>query len=1046
MSQNKYWGNFGQLSESDASKKAAKNEFGEDLLPLEEMSKGTLDTKTPRRDFLKYLGFSTAAAALAASCKTPVRKAIPYLHKPDDVTPGIANYYASTYVSGGDAVSVIVKQREGRPIKVEGNTRSSITGGGTNARTQASVLDLYDTSRLRHPLQKSGDDFKEVTSFDAFDKMVLDGINNTGGKPVVLLTSSINSPTTREVIAGFLAKYPGSRHVQYDAFGNSAMLLANEKDYGKRFIPSYHFEKAKVIVSLGADFLGTWISPVEFTVQYAKGRKVVDKKPVLSRHIHFESFMSLTGSNADDRFMHKPSETGAVALALLNKVGGNVSAPGISDAGLKKGIDLAASQLSANKGEALVVCGSNDPAIQSIVNAINEAIGANGTTIDHGVSLNYRLGIDADIVTLVNDMAAGNVGALLVYDCNPVYSYTDGKKFAEAMAKVPVTVSFNGTMDETTEQCKYISSSHHWLESFGDAEPKTGYFSLIQPLINPLFKTRPFQTALLKWSAATVDDYDVFFKSYWENKLGGEANYYKALQDGIIEPAEGASFVTGSYSGAGMADAASKAGATKGGNLEIVMYEKVGVGNGAQANNPWLQELPDPVSKVTWDNYAMISPALAKTLIGLDVLGHQRDADNYEVHPEKPVIKITANNKTIELPVMILPGVHPNTIAVAIGYGRQSANTDKSIERIGRSATGAGKNAYPLLSFNGATFTRFAGVTAEKTATKYKLAQTQVHNYAEGRPVFYETNVADYKKNPKKLLSHIRQEKLNTTANGSTDFVKDATIYPTHDKPGIKWGMSIDLNACTGCAACVIACNAENNISVVGKNEVARFHDMHWMRIDRYFTGDPNNPNVVYQPMLCQHCDNAPCENVCPVAATNHSSEGLNQMAYNRCIGTRYCANNCPYKVRRFNWMDYNGSDSFKDNQRPMIGSLLNEVTEQMNDDLTRMVLNPDVTVRSRGVMEKCSFCVQRLQESKLEAKKEQDPSMVRNVQTACAQACPTQSIVFGNVNDPKSDVSKIRKDTNRSFYVLEQIHTLPNINYMAKFRNTERAIGDHEA
>ncbi|MCZ2443191.1 MAG: quinol:cytochrome C oxidoreductase, partial [Flavobacteriales bacterium] len=363
----------------------------------------------------------------------------------------------------------------------------------THARTQASVLDLYDTSRLRHPLQKSGDDFKEVTSFDAFDKMVLDGINNTGGKPVVLLTSSINSPTTREVIAGFLAKYPGSRHVQYDAFGNSAMLLANEKDYGKRFIPSYHFEKAKVIVSLGADFLGTWISPVEFTVQYSKGRKVVDKKPVLSRHIHFESFMSLTGSNADDRFMHKPSETGAVALALLNKLGGNVSAPSISDAGLKKGIDLAASQLSANKGEALVVCGSNDPAIQSIVNAINEAIGANGTTIDHGVSLNYRLGIDADIVTLANDMAAGNVGALLVYDCNPVYSYTDGKKFAEAMAKVPVTVSFNGTMDETTEQCKYISSSHHWLESFGDAEPKTGYFSLIQPLINPLFKTRPFK-------------------------------------------------------------------------------------------------------------------------------------------------------------------------------------------------------------------------------------------------------------------------------------------------------------------------------------------------------------------------------------------------------------------------------------------------------------------------------------------------------------------------------------------------------------------------
>ncbi len=1092
MSQKKYWGNFGQFNQSDASREAAANEFGEDLLPVEELNEGLLDGKTPRRDFLKYLGFSTAAAALAASCQTPVRKAIPYLQKPDNVTPGIADYYASTFVNGGDAISVIVKQREGRPIKIEGNELSSITKGGTNARAQASVLDLYNTSRLRHPLQRAGNDYKEVSTFDAFDNMVMQAIANAGGKQVVLLTSTINSPTTLQVISRFLAKYPGSKHVQYDAFSNSGMLLANQADYGKRHIPSYHFDKAKTIVSIGADFLGTWISPVEFSTQYAVNRRMGDgKNSRLSRHIHFESFMSLTGSNADDRFMHKPSETGAIALGILAKLGGSVSAPNVSDANTKKGIDLAAAALNASKGQALVVCGSNDPAVQSVVNAINEAIGANGTTINHSISSNYRMGVDADMVTLANDMQAGNVGALLVYDCNPVYSYADGKKFGENMLRLPVTVSFNSTMDETTECCKYVCPSHHWLESWGDAEPKTGYFSMIQPVINPLFKTRAFQTSLMKWSGSgasptvvttsdtlglqspsTTDgaDYESFFKSYWTAKLGGEANYNKALQDGVVEPAGAqgpapsttgaatdslatgtaaitSSFTRGSYNSAGLADAANRAGGIKGGNVEVVFYEKVGVGNGSQANNPWLQEMPDPITKVTWDNYAMVSPALAKSLTGIDVMGNKKHADDYEVHPEKPVVKLTINNRSVELPVMIVPGVHPSTIAVAVGYGRESANKDHSIERIGRSATGAGKNVYPLIGFNGAAFLHTAVASVEKVAGKYALAQTQVHHFTEGRPVIYETNLAAYTKDPKALMSHIRAEKLNLTAFGSKDYVKDATIYPHHEKPGIKWGMSIDMNTCTGCSACVVACNAENNVSVVGKKEVARYHDMHWMRIDRYFTGDPNNPEVVYQPMLCQHCDNAPCENVCPVSATNHSSEGLNQMAYNRCIGTRYCANNCPYKVRRFNWMDYNGSDSFANNQKPMIGPYLNEVTEQMNDDLTRMVLNPDVTVRSRGVMEKCTFCVQRLQDSKLEAKKQQNPALVRNVQTACAQACPTNAITFGNVNDKKSEVYKLRnvEQTDRTFYVLEQLHTLSNVSYMAKIRNTDREIGqDH--
>ncbi len=1069
---NKYWQNFGELNQSEAFRESTANEFKEELLPLEDLDdKGLLDGKTPRRDFLKYLGFSTAAAALAASCETPVRKAVPYLHKPDNVIAGIPNYYASTYINGGDAISVVVKQRDGRPIKIEGNDLSSITKGGTSAQAQASVLDLYDTTRLRHPLQKDGGNFKEVSTFEAFDKMIAGAMGSIAGKPVVILTSTIHSPSTLQIINDFIAKYPGSRHVQYDAVSYNGMLAANEACYGKRAIPSYHFDKAKTIVSLSADFLATWLSPVEFSRQYAETKRIKGEKPEISRHFHFESMLSITGSNADDRYTHKPSETGAVALALLAKLGGSVSAPAINDAALAKGIEKAAAALSASKGQALVVCGSNDANVQVIVNAINEAIGANGTTVNWGVTSNYRKGNDADLVKLVDEMNAGAIGAVMVYGCNPAYSYADSKKFADGLSKVALSVSFNSTMDETTELCKYVIPAPHWLESWGDAEPKSGYYSLIQPLINPLFKTRPFQSSLLKWMGADAtkvtvastdstqkatpapvvsshagDEYETYLKNYWAAKLGGTDTWEKALQDGVIEPATPV-VAAGAFNAGKLAEASSKIASVKGSATELFIYEKVSVGNGAQANNPWLQELPDPVSKVTWDNYAMMSPDMAKTLFGIDVLNNQRQADAYEVTPEKPVVKITVNSRSVELPALILPGLNANTIAVAVGYGRQSADKDKSKERIGRSATGSGKNVYPLVSFDGVSSQYAVAATFVKTDTTYPLAQTQVHGSSENRPILFETNLESFHKNPEGVLEEPREERKLLMADGKTDFRKDATIYPDFVKPGVKWGMSIDLNTCTGCSACVVACTAENNVPVVGKTQVQRAHEMHWLRIDRYFTGDKKNPDVVFQPMLCQHCDNAPCENVCPVAATNHSSEGLNQMTYNRCIGTRYCANNCPYKVRRFNWLDYTGADSFDDNQEPLLGVDMDESVFQMNEDLTRMVLNPDVTVRSRGVIEKCSFCVQRLQDSKLEAKKHQDPSLVRNVKTACAQACPTNAISFGNVNDPESDVAKIRdkEQVNRSFYVLEQLHVLPNVSYLAKIRNTDRQLGSEE-
>lgn len=1041
MEQKKFWQSFGELNNSDAYQQAAKDEFREDL-PFEAADNGKtfLEAVAPRRDFLKYLGFSTAAAAAAASCEIPVKKAIPFTNKPEDIVPGVANYYATTYVQDGEAVSVIAKVRDGRPIKVEGNDLSPITGGGTSARVQASVLDLYDTARLRFPLI----DNKEVT-LEAVDKAVASALAGAGAGSVVLLTSTINSPSSLEVINQFLAKYPGSRHVTYDAVSYSGILLANEACYGKRAIPTYRFDKAKTIVSIAADFLGTWISPIEYSRQYAHGKRIDEKTPSMSKHIHFETVASLTGSNADDRYLLRPSEIGTVVNALLSAINGQ-AVSGV-DGELKKGIEAAAKALTSTKGASLVVCGSNDVNVQVAVNAINEALLSGGATIDWSVTDQSKKGVDADFAQLVDAMNAGSVGALIVYGANPVYSWFDADKVKNGLKKVGVTVSLNPRLDETTILCKYVVPDHHYLESWGDAEPKSGYISLMQPTIHPLFKTRQWQDSLLKWSGAATD-YLSLVKTTWVARLGSTTAWDMALQSGVINPAEsvasGAAFNSAAVAGAVAALSAAK----KVSGIELVLYEKVSIGAGQGATNPWLQEMPDPVTKATWDNYLVVSPAMAKTLLDID-LNNNGQADDYEVHPEKKVVSVTVGGKTINLPALIIPGTHPNTVGIALGYGRS--------EKLGRTSAGVGQNAVVFASLaNGNVQFSAADVTLKVTGDTYKVALTQTHatyDTAQGNrtEVMKELTLAEFIKKPE-VVREERQQELEHFG-GLENFEKQGTIYPYFDKPGIHWGMSVDLNTCTGCGACVVACNAENNIPVVGKNEVARFHEMHWMRIDRYYSGDINNPQVVFQPLMCQHCDNAPCENVCPVAATNHSAEGINQMTYNRCIGTRYCANNCPYKVRRFNWADYTGADSFPNNRDNKLVGELNDVVEVMNDDLTRMVLNPDVTVRSRGVIEKCSFCIQRLQEGKLKAKKAGRPLKTGDnnewdLKVACQQACPTNAIVFGNINDSKSAVVKSRVDNRlREFYSIEMLHTLPNVSYMAKVRNrTEEAHAEkHE-
>ena len=531
MDQKKYWQGFAERANSEAFQEASKDEFKEDL-PFEG---SLLDALTPRRDFLKYVGFSTAAAALAAGCEVPVRKAIPYVNKPENMVPGVADYYATTYVAGGEAVPVLAKVRDGRPIKIEPNELSSAFGKGSSPQVQASVLDLYDTGRLRYPLQNQGGTFHEVSTFAAIDKLVMDAASGLAGAPVVLLTSTINSPSLKQSITEFLSKFPGSKHVQYDAVSYSGLLQANESTHGKRTIPYYQFDKAKVIVSLGADFLGTWVSPMEFQNGYAVGRRINEANPQMAKHYQFEGMMSMTGANADERFTHLPSQTGAVAVALYAALGGAAPKPAL-DAKLQAAINKVAAELSANKGSALVVSGSNNSSIQIIVNAINELIGANGTTINWAVTYNTKQAIDTEFAQLLSEIEAGRVGGLFVYGANPAYDYYDAERFKKALQKVKLPVSLSERMDETTELCKYVVPSHHYLESWGDAEPKTGHFYLMQPTIAPLFKTRSFIESLLKWSG-NATPYEAYIKQYWVGKLGSEDLYLKALQDGLIEPA-----------------------------------------------------------------------------------------------------------------------------------------------------------------------------------------------------------------------------------------------------------------------------------------------------------------------------------------------------------------------------------------------------------------------------------------------------------------------------------------------------------------------------
>jgi molybdopterin-containing oxidoreductase family iron-sulfur binding subunit len=1016
MSSNKkYWKSVEELNENSSIVETLRNNEFVEAIPTDEFlsDKDSLSSSsTTRRDFLKYVGFSTAAATLAA-CEGPVHKSIPYVLQPEQIIPGVADYFATSMFDGFDFANLLVKTREGRPIKIENNT---IAGAKftANARVHASVLSLYDSLRL----QKTKIAQKEATWQEADSKIKasLADAKAKGGQ-VVLLTNTLASPSTEKLIAEFIAKNPTAKHVVYDAVSESAALDAFEAVYGERALVDYDFSKANTIVSVGADFLGDWQGG-GFDSGYAKGR--IPQKGKMSKHFQFEANMTLSGAAADKRVPMTVANQKKALVGIYNVIVNGAASAGDAE------VTKAAKQLNDAGSKGLLVSGIQDKNAQLLVLAINQKLASEAfSTVG---TRQIRKGSDAQVAQLIKDIEAGKVHTLIMSGVNPVYTLANGKAFKDSLKKVKLSVAFSLKEDETASVTSIAVPAPHYLESWNDLMLTKGTYSLVQPTIRPLFSSKPFQEALMSWNGNSASYYD-YIKANSGANLNG-LSWNKAVHDGVVVGvAAAAAGGSADYSAAANALAQSKPAE----NFELVLYTKTGLGDGQQANNPWLQEFPDPITRVSWDNYITVSRADAdkKGLVNEIVA-------NGGLNGSYATVKV--GDVSVTAPVIIQPGQAAGTIGLALGYGKKAALKEEMQ---------VGVNAYALYN----NFNNVQSATLTKADGEHEFACVQSQKTLMGRgDIVKETTLTVFTAkfdepevwNPSPMVSLDHQEVKATSVD----------LWESFDRSvGHHFNLSIDLNACTGCGACVIACHAENNVPVVGKSEVRRSRDMHWLRIDRYyssedtFAGDnkkkdefdglfgekgslggfgdmenpADNPQVVFQPVMCQHCNHAPCETVCPVAATSHGRQGQNQMAYNRCVGTRYCANNCPYKVRRFNWFLYNNNDEFD---------------FHMNNDLGRMVINPDVNVRSRGVMEKCSMCIQKTQLTILTAKREGREVGVEEFQTACSSACTTGAMVFGDVNNKESKVAELLEN-NRMYHLLESVGTKPNVFYHVKVRNT---------
>ena len=968
----------------------------------------TSPTEISRRRFLEAAGFTLSIAAISGCGRAPTETALPFAVQPEGVTPGRMRSFASTCAGCQAACGLLVGVRDGRPLKMEGMPEHPLSRGGLCAIGQAMPLGLYDSHRLKQPLQDG-----KPASWDDVDKAITEKLSEVGGKGAIrFVTPTITSPTLKAAIDAFLAQYDDAKHVIFDAVSSSAILDAHTKTHGTRLLPHFKLDEAKVIVSFGADFLGTWISPVEFTGGWSSGRVPTEEHPDMSYHIQFEGRMSLTGMKADKRFRLAPDEYGVVLSHLATKLAelagqsapsGKLGKSPIADDELN---DLS-ERLWKSRGASVVLCDSQTVAVQVLVNFINYTLGNYGKTLDIEKPSRQRLSNDSNVLELIEELSDGKVAALFVARADLTHNLPDRESIAKAIKIVPIVVSFAEREDDFASHADFVCPDHHPLESWMDTEPISGLVSLSQPTLAPLFKTRSILESLGRWTGQKKSAFEMI-RMHWQKSIFSRTEsqpfkrfWEKAVHDGVVE-VDVEAVTIGEF----QSDAVSLLAEPKSTEqFSIALYNKIGLTDSRHAHNPWLQELPDPVTKATWDNYVCVSTATA-TEFGVS------DGD---------VVRVEADGNSVELPVMAQPGQHDRVVAIALNYGVKGTDRFADIgpqwlEARPTVADGelVGKNVAGFIEARDGQFQYVrANVTLTMTGRRHEVATTQRYNSLEMPPnvaphggevrdPVQETTLAAFQKNSHAGAPHHHHE-------------TEVQLWPEdHPKDGHWWGMAIDLNKCTGCSACLIACQSENNVPVVGKDEVRRQREMHWIRIDRYYTGEGDDINVSQQPMMCQHCDNAPCETVCPVLATIHSEEGLNEQAYNRCVGTRYCANNCPYKVRRFNWFDY-----------------------PHDDVLQNLVLNPDVTVRTRGVMEKCSMCVQRIEDGKIEAKRRGETLADGAIQTACQQSCPAQAIVFGDMNNAES---KIRQplDDPRRYGVLEEFNFRPSVSYLRVVKNSD--------
>ncbi len=1006
LKQNSYWKSLRELAENEEYKKYEEREFPENAAEMTD--------QVSRRSFLRVMGASIALAGFAA-CRRPVQKIIPFSEMPENMILGEPLFYATAHPFQDSLNGLLVKTNEGRPTKIEGNEAHEGSGGRTNIYDQAEIIGLYDPDRSRTVLnngnEASNEDFIEFASghFSETDQRIL------------FISEANSSPTLQRIRSQALADYPNSEWVTYEAFNDENQIEGAEIAFGSRLRTINHFDNADVVVALDSDFMNPYghKNSVENARKLAGRRQIQGTEDSLSRIYSIESTFTNTGSFADHRLRLKASEIPAFTFALAAELSGSVSGleafSGVSNEfSGHDWVSMLAQDLLESTGLSLLTAGYGQiPAVHAAVAAINAALDNIGSTVTyHDVPHFGEENQQNRFIEAARELQNGEYDTVVLIGSNPAFTAPSDLRFEEALGQAETVIHLSHYVDETSRIADWHVNRAHFLESWGDGYSYTGISSVIQPQIQPLFggwSEIEFLNAIV--SGEWQDGYELVRETWQEQYPDDfEARWREILHDGVdtelnFEEIE----VSLSEDFAGQISVHLDTSPVSG--IEIVLKPDAKLFDGRYANNSWLQELPEPMTKITWDNVALMSPATAREL-GIPDERRLKDKDT-------PVIRIDTGDSTIEIAAWVQPGHADESITLTVGYGRSG---------LGRVADGVGIDTYPLRTTE-ALYYRQADVSA--TGRNYEIACVQDHHSLEGRSMIREATMDEYRENPGFAtfegvygfeVPGMREAREKGDDQPITLF--NAREYPDYEP---QWGMAIDLNACFGCGVCTIACQAENNIPVVGKREVGRRRMLHWIRTDRYYEGDEDNPRALHQPVPCMHCELAPCEQVCPVAATVHSDDGMNQMTYNRCIGTRYCANNCPYKVRRFNFFNY--SREF--------------LTNGDDPEVVQMAMNPDVTIRFRGVMEKCTYCVQRVSRAKTKSRQETGSKKPADgaVQTACQQACPANAIYFGDLTDENSNVSRA-KQNERNYVMLEELNVRPRTSYLAKVRNPNPEIG----